>query len=95
MFIDIISIDLFDQNACITCAKVRLRHMDITGIDLFDQIWIWHVLCVGTDVTNYKIERSRISVEIPQVVVGDIIREAYERPKASSMISPTTTRGIN
>ena len=53
MFIDITSIDLFDQNACMTCAKVRVRHMDITGIDLFDQIWIWHVLCVGSDVCGY------------------------------------------
>ena len=36
MLINITGIDLFDQNACMTCAKVRLRHMDITGIDLFD-----------------------------------------------------------
>ena len=36
----ITSIDLFDQNADMACVKVRLRHMDITGIDLFDQIWI-------------------------------------------------------
>ena len=42
MFIDITSIDLFDQNMSMTCVKVR--HMDITAIDLFDQIWIWHVL---------------------------------------------------
>ena len=40
MLIDVTSIDLFDQNACMTCAKVRFRHMDIAGIDLFDQIWI-------------------------------------------------------
>ena len=41
------SIDLFDQNACMTCVKVKLRHMDITGIYLFDQMCIWQVLRVG------------------------------------------------
>ena len=53
MFTDITSIDLFDQYACMTCAKVRLRHMDINVIDLFDQIWIWHVLRVGSGVHGY------------------------------------------
>ena len=45
MFRDITSrsIDLFDQNAYIVCAKFRLRHIDITGIDLFDQLWMLHV----------------------------------------------------
>ena len=50
MLIDITCIGLFDQNMSMTCVKVRLRHMDITGIDLFDQIWIWYVLRVGSDV---------------------------------------------
>ena len=47
MFIDITSIDLSDQNTCMTCAKVG--HMDIPGIDVFDQIWMWHVPRVGSD----------------------------------------------
>ena len=47
------SIHLFHQNTCRTCAKVRLRDMDIAGIDLSDQICIWHVLRVGSDVHGY------------------------------------------
>ena len=35
---NITGIDLFDQNAGMKCANVRLRcSWDITGIDLFDQ----------------------------------------------------------
>ena len=54
MFMDITSIDLFDQNVGMTCAGARFRSLWISLVLIYlIKMWIWHVLRLDTDVHGY------------------------------------------
>ena len=54
MFIDITSIDLFDENVGMTCAKVRLRCSGISLILIYlINMWVWHEVRLNSDVHGY------------------------------------------
>ena len=54
MFMDITSIDLFDQNVGMARTKVRLRcsWISLVMISLIN-MWVWYVLKLDLDVHGY------------------------------------------
>ena len=54
MFIESTSIDLFDQNMDMACAKVRLRCSCILLVLIYlITMWVWHVTKLDSDVHAY------------------------------------------
>ena len=54
MFMDITSIDLFDQNVGMACAKVKLRCLWISLVMIcLINMWVWCVLKLDLDVHGY------------------------------------------
>ena len=54
MLMDITSIDLFDQNVDMACAKVRLRCLLILlALIYLIKIGMWHVPMLDSDVHKY------------------------------------------
>ena len=54
MFMDITSIDLFDQNVGMVCTKVRLRCLWILLVWIYlIKMWAWHVPKLDSDVQGY------------------------------------------
>ena len=49
MFIESTSIDLFDQNMDMACAKVRLRCLKLINLI---KIWVWYVPKLDLDVNG-------------------------------------------
>ena len=55
MLMDIISIDLFDQNMSMACAKVRLRYSWISLILIYlIKLWVWYVPKLDSDADGYQ-----------------------------------------
>ena len=51
IFIDITSIDLFDQNVGMACARIRLRSSLISPVLIYlIKMWVWHVPELDSDV---------------------------------------------
>ena len=54
MFIESTSIDLFDQNMDMACAKVRLRCICLLlKLIYLIKIWVWYVPKLDSDVHAY------------------------------------------
>ena len=54
MFMDINSIDLFDQNVAMACANVRLRRLWKSLVLIYlIKMWIWHVPMLDSGVNGY------------------------------------------
>ena len=54
MFMDINSIDLFDQNVGMACVNVRLRSLLKSLVLIYlIKMWIWHVPKLDSDVHAY------------------------------------------
>ena len=54
VYMNISDIDLFDQNAGMKCANVRLRYLWISLVLIyFIKMWVWHVLKLESHVHGY------------------------------------------
>ena len=54
MFMDINSIDLFDQNVGMACVNVRLRSLLKSLVLIYlIKMWVWHVPKLDSDVHAY------------------------------------------
>ena len=54
MFMDINSIDLFDQNVGMTCLNVRLRSLWKSLVLIYlIKMWVWHVPMLDSGVHGY------------------------------------------
>ena len=69
MFMDINSIDLFDQNVGMTCANVRLRSLWKSLVLIYlIKMWVWHVPMLDSGVHGYHMALIYLIIKVDLIM---------------------------